>query len=128
MNELELNVGVNKEEGQKIENELLAKKEFTEEKIEKSLNYDLLDEKEKEAIDDFVSKVDITDTTTVLSYGSNAQKEIAKFSDDVLTNVRTKNTGDVGELLRNYEDMRMRLRENEERTAEQEQKNKEQTL
>lgn len=33
--------------------------------------------------------------------------------------------GDVGELLRNYEDMRMRLRENEERTAEQEQKNKE---
>ena len=32
--------------------------------------------------------------------------------------------GDVGELLRNYEDMRMRLRENEERTAEQEQKNK----
>ena len=99
MNELELNVGVNKEEGQKIENELLAKKEFTEEKIEKSLNYDLLDEKEKEAIDDFVSKVDITDTTTVLSYGSNAQKEIAKFSDDVLTNVRTKNTGDVGELL-----------------------------
>ena len=99
MNELELNVEVNKEEGQKIENELLARKEFTEEKIEKSLNYDLLDEKEKEAINDFVSKVDITDTTTVLSYGSNAQKEIAKFSDDVLTNVRTKNTGDVGELL-----------------------------
>ena len=84
MNELELNVEMNKEEGQKIE---------------KSLNYDLLDEKEKEAINDFVSKVDITDTTTVLSYGSNAQKEIAKFSDDVLTNVRTKNTGDVGELL-----------------------------
>ena len=91
MNELELNVEMNKEERQKIE--------FTEEKIEKSLNYDLLDEKEKEAINDFVSKVDITDTTTVLSYGSNAQKEIAKFSDDVLTNVRTKNTGDVGELL-----------------------------
>ena len=99
MNELELNVEMNKEEGQKIENELLARKEFTEEKIEKSLNYDLLDEKEKEAINDFVSKVDITDTTTVLSYGSNAQKEIAKFSDDVLTNVRTKNTGDVGQLL-----------------------------
>ena len=99
MNELELNVEMNKEEGQKIENELLARKEFTEEKIEKSLNYDLLDEKEKEAINDFVSKVDITDTTTVLAYGSNAQKEIAKFSDDVLTNVRTKNTGDVGELL-----------------------------
>ena len=59
MNELELNVEMNKEEGQKIENELLARKEFTEEKIEKSLNYDLLDEKEKEAINDFVSKVDI---------------------------------------------------------------------
>lgn len=99
MNELELNVGVNKEEGKIIESEVLAKKDFSEEKIEKSLNYDLLDEKEKAAIDDFISKVDITDTTTVLAYGSNAQKEIAKFSDDVLTNVRTKNTGDVGDLL-----------------------------
>ncbi len=33
--------------------------------------------------------------------------------------------GEVGELLRNYEDMRMRLRENEERSAEQERKNRE---
>lgn len=34
-------------------------------------------------------------------------------------------SGEVGDLLRNYEDMRMRLRENEERNAEQEKKNKE---
>ena len=33
--------------------------------------------------------------------------------------------GEVGELLRNYEDMRMRLRENEEKSAEQERKNRE---
>ncbi len=99
MDELELKVGMKEEEGKKIESELLENKEFTEEKIEKSLNYDLLDEKEKEAINDFIAKVDFSDTTTVLAYGSNAQKEIAQFSDDVLTNVRTKNTGDVGELL-----------------------------
>ena len=37
----------------------------------------------------------------------------------------TGERGEVGELFRNYEDMRMRLRENEERSAEQEKKNRE---
>lgn len=82
-----------------IENELIEKKAISEEQVEDSLNYDKLSDAEKAAIDDFISKVDVNDTAIVLSYGASAQQEIAKFSDDVLTNVRTKNTGDVGDLL-----------------------------
>ncbi len=82
-----------------IENELIEKKAVSEEVVEDSLNYEKLSDAEKAAIDEFISKVDVNDTAIVLSYGASAQQEIAKFSDDVLTNVRTKNTGDVGNLL-----------------------------
>ena len=82
-----------------IENELVAHKAVSEEVVENSLNYEKLSDAEKNAIDDFISKVDVKDTSVILAYGASAQQEIAKFSDEVLTNVRTKNTGDVGELL-----------------------------
>ena len=82
-----------------IENELIEKKVISEEQVENSLNYEKLSDAEKSAIDEFISKVDVNDTGIILSYGASAQQEIAKFSDDVLRNVRTKNTGDVGDLL-----------------------------
>lgn len=82
-----------------IENELIEKKVVSEEQVENSLNYEKLSDAEKAAIDEFISKVDVNDTGIILSYGASAQQEIAKFSDDVLQNVRTKNTGDVGDLL-----------------------------
>ena len=82
-----------------IENELIEKKVVIEEQVENSLNYEKLSDAEKAAIDEFISKVDVNDTGIILSYGASAQQEIAKFSDDVLQNVRTKNTGDVGDLL-----------------------------
>lgn len=82
-----------------IENELVENKVISEEKVENSLNYEKLSDAEKSAIDEFISKVDVNDTAVILSYGASAQQEIAKFSDDVLQNVRTKNTGDVGNLL-----------------------------
>lgn len=84
---------------EKIESELLEKKSLSEEKLEDSLNYEKLTETEKTAIDEFISKVDIKDTNTLLAYGSSAQKEISKFSDEVLDNVKTKQTGEVGDLL-----------------------------
>jgi len=82
-----------------IENELVAKKAVSEEVVENSLNYEKLSDEEKKAIDEFISKIDVSDTSIVLAYGASAQQEIAKFSDEVLTNVRTKDTGDVGDLL-----------------------------
>ncbi|NMA50843.1 MAG: toxic anion resistance protein [Mollicutes bacterium] len=72
---------------------------ISEEKIEKSLSYDDLSKAEKEAIDEFNKKLNITDTAQILQFGAAAQNKISEFSDSVLEGVRTKNVGDVGELL-----------------------------
>lgn len=84
---------------EKIENEILTGEKVTDEKVEKSLNYDLLSKEEKEAIDEFCGKIDVTDSTQVLQFGAAAQNKISDFSDSVLSNVKTKNAGEVGELL-----------------------------
>ena len=94
--ELQVAPSVDKE---KMENELLKEKEVSEAAVEKSLNYDALTEEEKRAIDEFIAKVDVTDTTQVLQYGSSAQSKITSFSDSVLQSVKTKNMGEVGNLL-----------------------------
>ena len=71
----------------------------TEEKIEKSLNFDLLTPDEQTAIDEFNKKIDLTDSTQVLQYGAKAQTKISQFSDSVLDGVKTKKVGEVGNLL-----------------------------
>ncbi len=96
MNELKINFDEKK--NKKVE-ELVEEKKVTEEKIEDSLNYDLLTKEEKEAIEEFNSKLDVTDNTQILQFGAAAQNKISKFSDEILENVRTKDTGEVGDEL-----------------------------
>ena len=43
--------------------------------------------------------INLMDSSTPLTFGAPAQKEIAQFSDSILTKVRTKDSGQVGELL-----------------------------
>ena len=98
MNGLELKVEKKMEEEEVKE---ITSSNVTEEKIEESLNYDLLSEEEKKAVDDFNSKIDINDATEILQFGAPAQDKISKFSDSILEDVKTKNTGEVGDLLAN---------------------------
>lgn len=79
--------------------ELAKEEKVTEEKIEKSLNYDELTEEEKKAVDDFNKQIDVFDSTQILQYGAVAQNKISSFSDSVLEDVKTKSTGEVGDLL-----------------------------
>ena len=58
-----------------------------------------LTEAERKTVDDFSKKIDITESSTVLEYGSAAQKKISDFSDSALKNVRTKDLGEIGTLL-----------------------------
>ncbi len=60
-----------------------------------------LTEEEKASVDAFVEKIDITDADNILLYGSDAQKKIAEFSDAAIENVRTKDSGEVGDILVN---------------------------
>ena len=54
---------------------------------------------ERQAIKDFAAKIDIKDSNMVLQYGSGAQKNISDFSSAALGNVRTKDMGEVGQML-----------------------------
>lgn len=58
-----------------------------------------LSEQERKMVNDFSSKIDIKDTNLVLQYGSGAQKKMADFSESALDNVRSKDLGEVGEML-----------------------------
>ncbi|MFG6318423.1 MAG: toxic anion resistance protein [Clostridia bacterium] len=82
-----------------LEGELSAGRKVEEKEVEKTLNYDALSKEEQKAIDDFNSKIDIADTTQILQYGASAQNKISKFSDSVLEDVKTKSSGEVGDLL-----------------------------
>lgn len=84
---------------EKIEKELLKEENVTEEKVESTLNYELLSQEEKNAIDEFCTKIDVNDSVQVLQFGSSAQNKISSFSDSVLESVKTKNAGEVGDLL-----------------------------
>ena len=56
----------------------------------------LLTEQEKKAVEEFSKKIDIKDTNLVLQYGAAAQKSVAGFSENALSNVRSKDLGEVG--------------------------------
>lgn len=98
MGNLELKVEKKIEE-KEVDEIVKGSNQITNEKIEKSLNYDALTEQEKRAIDEFNSKIDVQDSTQVLQFGSQAQNKISQFSDSVLEDVKTKNLGEVGDLL-----------------------------
>ena len=58
-----------------------------------------LSEAEQKTVVDFAKKIDITDTKLVMQYGAGAQKNIADFSGAALNNVRTRDMGEVGDML-----------------------------
>ena len=58
-----------------------------------------LSDAEKKAVAEFAEKIDITSTAAVLQYGAATQQKIANFSDDALQNVRTKDFGEMGDMV-----------------------------
>ena len=58
-----------------------------------------LTEEEKKMVADFASQIDITNTQMVLQYGASCQKKIADFAESALGSVRTKDLGEVGDML-----------------------------
>ncbi len=58
-----------------------------------------LTQDEKKMVEDFASKIDLNKSSLVLQYGAGAQKKIADFSESALNNVKTKDLGEIGEML-----------------------------
>lgn len=71
----------------------------TVEKNEIGVDDSILSEAEKKQVDEFVKVINISDSNQVLQYGSGAQKKMADFSEKAIENVRTKDMGEVGNLL-----------------------------
>ena len=59
----------------------------------------VLSPEEQRMVDDFASKIELSNSNLVLQYGAGAQKKIADFSESALGNVRNKDLGEVGDLL-----------------------------
>ncbi|NYB75304.1 toxic anion resistance protein [Sedimentibacter hydroxybenzoicus DSM 7310] len=54
---------------------------------------------EKKMVDDFSNQIDLTKSNQILQYGVGAQKKIADFSESALNNVKTKDLGEIGDML-----------------------------
>ena len=59
----------------------------------------ILSVEEKKMVDDFTSQIDLNKSNQILQYGVGAQKKIADFSEAALNNVKTKDLGEIGEML-----------------------------
>ena len=81
------------------------KLEVTDEEVEakaaevKKLDISALSPAEQAAVHEFAGKIDILNTEQVMNYGAAAQKNISEFSDAALNTVRTKDLGEVGDML-----------------------------
>ncbi|WP_072524166.1 toxic anion resistance protein [Clostridium sp. Marseille-P3244] len=63
------------------------------------LDDSILTEEERRMVDAFAQQIDLTNSTLVLQYGAGTQKKMADFSESALDNVRSKDLGEVGQLL-----------------------------
>ena len=59
----------------------------------------LLSEEEKAQVDAFSHQIDLTNSAAVLQYGAGAQKKMADFSQKTLDSVKTKDLGEVGNMI-----------------------------
>ena len=75
-----------------------VKLEAVEEKRDEEPQIKLSPEEEK-MVDEFASKIDISNSQAILSYGVGSQKKIADFSENALERVRTKDLGEIGNML-----------------------------
>ena len=76
-----------------------TKEEVVEVKEEQVEELDVLTPEEKKMVADFAAKIDLRSSNAILQYGAGAQKTIADFSESALENVKTKDLGEVGDML-----------------------------
>ena len=88
------------------ETQAQTKTTVTEEKTEevKEVNLDnidtsMLSEEDLATVDEFAKKIDITDGTAIMSYGSASQSKISEFASSALEKVQTKDLGEIGDTI-----------------------------
>lgn len=67
--------------------------------IKEELDDSVLSDEEKRQVEEFAKQIDLHNSTAILQYGVGTQKKMADFSGNALENVKTKDLGEVGEML-----------------------------
>lgn len=70
-----------------------------EEPAQPQLDESMLSEDERRMVDEFSRQIDIHNTNGILQYGVGTQKKMADFSETALKNVKTKDLGEVGDMI-----------------------------
>lgn len=100
------------EDKQKVEQAVMELEKLEEEQKEKPLTTEAqkaiarqfdsaLTKDEKKQVEDFAKKIDLNNPGHVMMYGSEAQKKVSEFADNILSDVKNKDSGDVGNMLSN---------------------------
>jgi uncharacterized protein YaaN involved in tellurite resistance len=70
-----------------------------EEEEKPAFDESMLSPEERKMVEAFAEQIDVSNASQVMQYGAGAQKKVADFSETALNNVRTKDLGEVGDLL-----------------------------
>ena len=70
-----------------------------EEPVQPQLDESMLSDEERRMVDEFSKQIDIHNTNGILQYGVGTQKKMADFSETALKNVKTKDLGEVGDMI-----------------------------
>lgn len=70
-----------------------------EQPAEPAFDESTLTQEEKQMVDNFASQIELTNSNLILQYGAGAQKKIADFSESALNSVKTKDLGEIGDML-----------------------------
>ena len=58
-----------------------------------------LSAEELKQVDEFSKQIDISNSTGIMNYGVGTQKKLADFSEKAIDNVKTKDMGEVGDMI-----------------------------
>ncbi len=67
--------------------------------VDPQLTEDTLTEEERKMVNDFSKQIDLHDSNGILQYGVGTQKKMADFSESALKTVKTKDLGEVGDMI-----------------------------
>nr|WP_308565284.1 toxic anion resistance protein [uncultured Peptostreptococcus sp.] len=79
----------------------LVKEDKVERSVIDSFDESSLSESERKMVEDFSKEIDIGNSQLVLEYGAGVQKKMSDFSDSTLSVIRTKDLGEVGDMISN---------------------------
>lgn len=84
--------------GEKKQEVASVSEEQVVEAVKEQMNMELTPEEQK-MVNDFAEQIDLSNSQMILQYGAGSQKKIADFSENALGSVRTKDMGEIGQLL-----------------------------